>query len=101
LAKVTAMTPREMLDAVRALPPVMRAADCAGMLYGRPIPVKMWCEWILADLWQEAYFFPVMAYAEATECAYCGRAIRPGDMKRHSSCPTCAGPWEEALVRVG
>jgi len=71
------------------------------MCYGKLITHGQMLEVISEDPFRDR-FWPSMFYAaippEPTHCGYCARRLKAGETKRHSTCPTCAGGWEEAVV---
>lgn len=87
------MTPAT-LERIRALPPVLPARLCAGMLFGKPISLALMLE-IASDL--SFGFAPALLPPHPSECGYCGRPIAVKEKWR--TCPSCGGPWDEALVR--
>jgi hypothetical protein len=84
--------PRALVERMKTAPNVVKLKDFWGFFQGKPM--------------SRLYFKTLdgghpepRKYVVDAECAYCG-GISTSEMRRkYSSCPNCAGPWDEALVR--
>jgi len=93
--------PLTVKEILTTFPYKLPAKECAGMIYGRLVPYsRIWDVMDLFDKqgcrWAWAPLLPMVS----NECAYCGRSLNSEVLKGRETCPSCAGPLDEALVRL-
>ena len=77
---------------MKKAPNVVKLKDFYGFMNGKPMSRKMFRT--TSGGYPEPRIYEVNA-----ECGYCGSVSTLDERRKYSSCPKCAGSWDESLVR--
>jgi len=93
-------SPLTLKEILSTFPTVLPARDCSGRVYGRLVPRERVFE--VYDLFMACpTILPwLLVPTVPNECAYCGHTLNESIIKGRETCPWCAGPLSEALVRI-